>query len=115
MTRDKLFLLPPGFEANGRREFCPECAGIWGVLAWYPAVKEALDIVYVGLAHPRGPIVDALGPGRFNAPTLVLGEGTARADSVSYRTANGRDYLPSARLIACHFAGLHATPLPRGG
>ena len=49
MPRDTLFLLPPGFAANGQREFCPECAELWGVLSWFPALKETLDIVYVGM------------------------------------------------------------------
>lgn len=115
MARDTLFLLPPGFEANGQREFCPECAEIWGLLAWYPALKETVDIVYVGLDHPRGPIVSLLGAGKYNAPTLVLAEGSPRAASVSYSEAGGRAFLPSARLIARHFAGLHGTPMPRGG
>jgi hypothetical protein len=33
---------------------------------------------------------------------------------VAYAEANGRHYLPSARLIARHFAALHGTPVPRG-
>jgi len=115
MTRDTLFLLPPGFEANGQREFCPECAEIWGLLAWYPALKETVEVVYVGIDHPRAAIAALLGEGRHNAPTLVLAAGTARADGVSYGAANGYDYLPSARLIARHFAGLYGTPMPRGG
>ena len=53
MSKDLLFLLPPGFEDNDRREFCPECAELWGVLHYYPAIKEALDIRYVGIHHPR--------------------------------------------------------------
>ena len=53
MSKDILFLLPPGFEDNDRREFCPECAELWGVLAYYPAIKESLDIRYVGIKHPR--------------------------------------------------------------
>lgn len=114
MTRDTLFLLPPGFEANGRREFCPECAEIWGVLSWYPAIRETLDIVYVGIAHPRGPIIALLGAGDHNAPTLVLAPDTPRAPGISYREAGGFAFLPSARLIARHFAALHGTPVPRG-
>lgn len=114
MTRDTLFLLPPGFEANGRREFCPECAEVWGLLAWYPALKETVDIVYVGISHPRAPITALLGPGQHNAPTLVLAPGSPRAPGVDYAQAQGRAYLPSARLIAKHFAGLYGTALPRG-
>ncbi|ABI76427.1 conserved hypothetical protein [Hyphomonas neptunium ATCC 15444] len=115
MTRDTLFLLPPGFEANGQREFCPECAEIWGLIAWYPALKETVDIAYVGIAHPREPLVRLLGPGNHNAPTLVLAAGSPRATSVTYNEAGGHAFLPSARLIARHFAGLYGTPMPRGG
>jgi hypothetical protein len=114
MPRDTLFLLPPGFAANDRREFCPECAELWGVLCWFPALKETLDIIYVGIDHPRAPITALLGEGRHNAPTLVLHPGNPRAENVTYAQANGRAYLPSARLIAHHFAALHGTPLPRG-
>lgn len=114
MARDTLFLLPPGFEANGRREFCPECAEIWGVLSWYPALKETLEIVYVGINHPRAPIVTLLGPGNHNAPTLVLAATSPRAEGVLYSEAGGHTFLPSARLIAKHFAGLHGTTHPRG-
>lgn len=114
MSRDTLFLLPPGFEANGRREFCPECAELWGVLSWFPAIRETLDLVYVGIEHPRSPLVDRLGPGRHNAPTLVLGHDAPRAPGLAYYEDNGQSYLPSSRLIARHWAGLHGIPLPRG-
>lgn len=114
MSRDTLFLLPPGFAANGQREFCPECAEIWGVLSWFPALKETLDIVYVGIDHPRAPITALLGDGRHNAPTLVLHPSSPRVPGLDYAEACGRAYLPSARLIARHFAALHGTPVPRG-
>ncbi|MEX1250768.1 MAG: DUF3088 family protein [Hyphomonas sp.] len=114
MPRDTLFLLPPGFAANGRREFCPECAELWGLLSWYPALKETLDIVYVGIDHPRAPITALLSEGRHNAPTLVLHADSPRAESVPYTQSNGHTYLPSARLIAKHFSALHGTPVPRG-
>lgn len=114
MPKDTLFLLPPGFPANGTREFCPECAEICGVLSWYPALKETLDIIYVGIDHPRAEITVLLGDGRHNAPTLVLHPDSPRAEGLTYAEANGHAYLPSARLIARHFAALHGTPVPRG-
>lgn len=114
MHRDTLFLLPPGFEANGRREFCPECAEVWGLLSWYPALKETVGIVYVGIAQPRPEITALLGEGRHNAPTLVLAAASPRVPDFAYSEVNGLTYLPSARLIAKHFAGLYGTPMPRG-
>lgn len=110
--KDILFLLPPGFEDNDRREFCPECAEMWGVLSYYPAIKEALDIRYVGIGHPRTPICNLLGDGNWNAPTLVLA--SANADLVESRSAKGASYLGSAREIAKYFAVRFGTAVPRG-
>lgn len=112
MTKDMLFLLPPGFEDNDRREFCPECAELWGVLNYYPAIKEALDIRYVGIAHPREPICALLGEGRWNAPTLIISEPDEALAGL--RTDNGHTHLGSARDIAKYFAGRFGTAVPRG-
>lgn len=114
MSRDILFMLPPGFEANDRREYCPECAEMWGVLSWFPALKEAIEIRYVGIDHPREPICALLGEGRFNAPTLVLTPGNRAGDDVGVKTAGGREYIDSAQQIGRYFSGLYGLPVPRG-
>jgi hypothetical protein len=114
MPKDVLFLLPPGFEDKGRREFCPECAEICGVLSYFPAIRDALDIVHVGLAHPRSEIVAVIGEGWHNAPTLVLHPDTPVSPDVSVKHANGLRYLSSSRSIARHFAHRYGIPFPRG-
>lgn len=114
MIKDRLFLLPPGFEDNDRREFCPECAEMWGVLSYYPAIKETLEICYVGIHHPREPIVAALGQGRWNAPTLVLAAPNVVSGDFRAKTSNGLTYLDSARQIAKYFAAKFGTAMPRG-
>lgn len=114
MKRDILFLLPPGFEDNERREFCPECAELWGVLHYFPAIKESLEIRYVGIDHPRGPICAILGEGRWNAPTLILVEPDAIFGDHRIETENGVAHLSSARQIAKYFAAKFGTPMPRG-
>lgn len=114
MTRSIVFLLPPGFVDNGRREFCPECAELWGFLHYFPAIKETLDLRYEPLSHPRAGIVALLGEGRWNCPTLVLAGNAPDAEGVSIKTANGRRYLGNARDIARYFASVHGTPVPRG-
>ncbi|MEM6555709.1 MAG: DUF3088 family protein [Pseudomonadota bacterium] len=112
MNRDVLFLLPPGFQDNDRREFCPECAELWGVLHYYPAIKEALEIRYVGIAHPRQPICVLLGEGRWNAPTLILADPSP--DLMGVQIDNGLAHLGSARDIAKYFAVRFGTAMPRG-
>ncbi|MEM7730572.1 MAG: DUF3088 family protein [Pseudomonadota bacterium] len=111
MTRDTLYLLPPGFEDRGARQYCPECAEIWGVLAYYPALRETLEIAYVGLAHPRTALVERLGEGDWNAPTMVLAEGSP--DGPGVKTASGGRYLDAARDIGRYWASLHGTAAPR--
>lgn len=114
MSKDLLFLLPPGFEDNDRREFCPECAELWGVLHYYPAIKEALEICYVGIHHPREPICAVLGEGRWNAPTLVLGAASPLPQMDGIKSSNGRSYLGSARQIANYFGIRFGIARPRG-
>lgn len=114
MVKDQLFLLPPGFSANGRREFCPECAEMWGVLGYYPAIKEALEIEYVGIEHPRDALCEILGQGQWNAPTLIVRNRMADADAMPLQTSNGVEFLGSAREISKYFALRFGTALPRG-
>ena len=99
MTRDTLYLLPPGFASRGERQFCPECAEIWGVLAYYPAIKESLDVVYQPVEPPRPALVKRLGEGRWNCPTLVRGD--------------TGDAIDNARDIARYWAERFGTALPR--
>ena len=113
-TRDTLFLLPPGFADNNRREFCPECAELWGFLGYFPAIRETLDIRYEEIAHPRAGLVAMLGEGRWNCPTLVLAPDAPYQDFPEIAIANGRAYLSSGRAIARYYARRFGTPVPRG-
>ena len=113
MTRDILFLLAPGFEDNDRREYCPECAEMWGVLSYFPAIKEALEIRYEPIAHPRPGLVEMLGAGDWNCPTLVLADDADAAPLAWIKSANGRRFIDNARDIGRHFAQRYGTPVPR--
>ena len=114
-SRSILFLLPPGFEANGRKEFCPECAEMWGFLHYFPAVRDALDIRHEALDHPRAGLVALLGEGRWNCPTLVLAPDAPLPDHRDVREANGRRYIDNARGVARYFADTIGVAFPRGG
>jgi pimeloyl-ACP methyl ester carboxylesterase len=111
MKRDTLYLLPPGFEDRGERQYCPECAEIWGLLAYYPALKETINIVYETLAHPRDDLVAHLGPGQWNCPTLILSG--ARDDIIDMKVSDGHAYLDNANAIARYWAARYGTALPR--
>ena len=114
MKRDILFLLPPGFEDNNRREFCPECAEIWGVLSYFPAIKHALDIRYEPITQPRPEIVEMLGEGKWNCPTLILGDDADPGPDAQTHVAGEYRFIDNARDIAKYFAHRYGTPFPRG-
>ncbi|MEM9668913.1 MAG: DUF3088 family protein [Pseudomonadota bacterium] len=114
MNRDILFVLPPGFMDNGRREFCPECAELAGLIACYPFVREALDIRHVGIDQPREPITKILGEGNFNAPTMVLALDTDLPADIDAKSSNGRLYLDSISTIAKLFSARYGMPNRRG-
>lgn len=114
MDKDTLFILPPGFMDNGRREYCPECAELWGLLSYYPAYMQCIDIQHVGINHPRTPINVLLGPGNHNVPTLVLAGGSPHETEAEIKHANGRAYIDSARQIGVYFSDRFGTARPRG-
>jgi len=112
--KDILYLLAPGFSDNDRREFCPECAEVWGVLAYFPAIKESLDIRYQPIAKPRAELVNMLGERNQNCPTLVLAKNADCGPQTQVQQANGQRFLDNARDIAKYFAHRYGTPMPRG-
>ncbi len=116
MERDLLFLLAPGFYGDdGARQYCPECAEIWGVLSYFPAIREAVEIVYEPIDHPRPQLTALLGEGEWNCPTLVLAAGADPGPDAHVNEQNGRRMLDNARDIGKYFAHRFGTPMPRGG
>lgn len=112
--RDRLFLLAPGFIGrNDMREYCPECAELWGVLNYFPAILAALEIVYEPIDHPRPQLVAALGEGEWNCPTLILSDDADVGPHARVSEANGVRFLDTARDIGKYFAHRYGTPRPR--
>ena len=114
IQRDRLYLLAPGFYANSRREYCPECAETWGLLSYFPAIREGLEIIYQPIDQPRTGLVAMLGEGRWNCPTLILAPGADAGSDARVKEANGHRFIDNARDIGKYFAYLYGTPFPRG-
>ena len=112
--RDRLFLLPPGFEGRGRREYCPECAEIWGLLSYFPALKESLSISYQPIERPRSDMIDLLGAEHQNCPTLVLYQNSPSYEACGIKRENGQRFIDNARDIGLYYASRFGLPLPRG-
>lgn len=115
MARDVLFLLEPLFHDNGRKEYCPECAEIWGVLSYFPDIKTRLDIRYQPIEKPRTELQSLLGSENQNCPTLVLSETSQNVEHSGIVSANGVRFIDNARGIGQYFAQRFGTPFPRGG
>ena len=114
MARDQLFLLAPGFEDNNRREYCPECAELWGLLSYFPSIKETVDIQFQPIARPRADMVALMGEAHQNCPTLVLDAEAPVGALADVKTINGVRFIDNARDIGKYFADLYGTPFPRG-
>lgn len=114
MTRDTLFMLPPGFEDNERREYCPECIEMWGLLSWFPALKDSLEILYMPINKPRDAMVEILGEKNQNCPTLLLHADSPRYEGCGVMRYRGHDFINNARDIGKYYAYRYGTPWPRG-
>lgn len=114
MPKDLLFLLPPGFFDNDRREYCPECAEMWGLLSWFPAIRESLEITYVPIEKPRAVMSDILGDKNQNAPTLVLDIASPDYEDCGIMRYRGQRFINNAKDIGKYYAMRFGTPVPRG-
>ena len=113
-NKDLLFLLAPGFEDKGRREYCPECAEMWGLLSYFPAIKESVDIHYQPIARPRADLVERLGDKNQNCPTLILNADSPRFEDCGILRKNGHYFINNARDIGVYYSKRYGTPQPRG-
>ena len=119
MQKDILFLLAPGFiapevEGNSHREYCPECAEIWGLIHYFPAIKESVNIVYQTIQKPRKEIACLLGEEHQNCPTLILLDGSPVFTNCGMQVNQGKTFINNARDIGRYYAHRFGTPHPRG-
>src|SRR5215218_10187387 len=78
MTRDRLFLLRPGFEDPafpGRRFYCWHCALIEGLLASFPQLADKLEVERIAWPRPRQAVIALACEENQSLPLLVLAVG----------------------------------------
>jgi Protein of unknown function (DUF3088) len=73
MRKPILFLIAPNSRPD-RPEgwYCPDCALVEGVLAYYPQLRQAIDIRLVRFPRPRAELVALIGEERQDCPCLLL-------------------------------------------
>lgn len=112
--RDVLFMLKRSFsDGPGRPYFCPHCAELSGVLAYFPELLYTLDIRYVDFAKPRTEIVSLIGEANQSCPVLVLA-GAPPMDATELVTgqSNGKYYVSGPRAIANYWSQVHGISRP---
>jgi hypothetical protein len=70
---EKLFLLYPGWtDDQGGPWYCPAGAVVEGVLAFYPILRERLEVAYLNHPKPRPAVIEQVGEDHQSCPILVL-------------------------------------------
>lgn len=113
MSRDRIFLIEPGFtdpRKPGHRFFCPYCNQIEGVLASNPGLAQRIEVIRMPFPRPRGPVIDLLGEENQSLPVLVLGdEGPVPDDAGRY---GDRRFVSDTKRILALLADRHGVPYP---
>ncbi|MET4173821.1 hypothetical protein ABIB99_004921 [Bradyrhizobium sp. LA6.1] len=113
MTRDRLFLLRPGFEDPafpGQRFYCWHCALIEGVLASFPSLAEKLDVERIAWPRPRLPVTALVGEENQSLPLLVLADGTTSPHQTG--SHHGRTFIADKDAILAALSERHGFPDP---
>ena len=113
MNHDQLYLLKPDFHDQGKIYFCPGCAEMVGLLEFYPALKQRVDVHYVDYPRPRPELISLLGEENQSCPVLVLKSVPPDLPTrLKVQSANGHAFVADARAIAEYLAHVHGTGLP---
>lgn len=110
--QDTLYVFRAGFEDGGTAWFCPYSAQVIGFLAYYPDVRDTLQIVELEFSKPRRPLSDVLGADHQAAPMLVLGSARVPVPNVTLSEANGHTYVEKTIEILRYLAATRSVPLP---
>ncbi len=109
---DKLFVLRPGFDDGGTSYFCPYSAQVIGFLAYYPEVKDTIEVIELEFPKPREPLASMLGTQHQAAPMLVLAGTPTKVPNVTIAEANGHSYVEKTIEILRYLAATRSVPGP---
>ncbi len=113
MKRDQLYLLKPDFHDQGKTYYCPGCAEMIGLLQFYPALKQRVDVHNVDFPRTRPELVPLLGEENQSRPVSVLKSVPSNLLShLAVRRANGHAFVEGAREIAEYFTHMQGTGIP---
>jgi hypothetical protein len=114
MKLDRVYLLKPQFMDEGKGPyFCPHCARLVGMMEFYPALKEELEVRWLDFPRPRAELVDLLGEENQSCPVLGFhGVPEASLAKPPLQQAKGRWFVDGAEEIAHYLAHAHGVGIP---
>ena len=84
-----------------------------GLLAYYPELREKVEVRSVPFPRPRAEVVALLGENHPGCPVLVLDEGSSVPDGIPTQTApTGRRYVEGPTDIGDYLAATHGVSRP---
>lgn len=108
---ERLFLVNPDWHDDaGGPWFCPAGAYIEGVLAFYPGLKDRLEIVRIDFPRPRPAVIAEVGEDHQSCPVLVL-DGALDWPEAQLSEATGKLFLQD-HAIAPYLAARYGIGLP---
>lgn len=115
MSRDRVFLLQPGFEdpaRAGERFFCPYSNQVEGLLASFPELARKVEVVRLPFPRPRKPVIAVVGEENQSLPLLVLGDEGGPAPDDAARAESGARFVNDTKRILELLAQRHGLPRP---
>ncbi len=113
---DVLFLLAPNFpdpKAGPGAYYCPPCATVRGLLAYFPQIRDSLEVKEVGFLRPRAEVAAVLGEKHPGCPCLMLDDAATVPTGITVHTAStGKRYLDGPADIGNYLAAKHGVSRP---
>ncbi len=79
--KDQLYLLSPGFMNGGLGPlYCGDSVSVEGMLSFFPALRDLVEVHYIDFKRPRSALIDLLGEDHQSVPVLILADGIAVKD-----------------------------------
>ena len=110
--KDRLYLLKPDFLDQGKADFCPGCAQVEGMLSFYPALREKVEVFYIEFPRPRPGLVAEIGEDNQGCPKLIIGGEGHIPQGIKVSEANGRRFISAPLEICSYLAGAYGVGEP---
>lgn len=108
---ERLFLLNPDWhDDQGGPWFCPAGAYVEGVLAFYPQLRDALEVIYLDHPRPRPSVIAEVGEAYQSCPILIL-DGELDWPEAKISETTGRRFLQD-HAIAPYLAARYGVGRP---